>query len=372
MARRMPNARTGGNPDRNSAAMMRLSPKLLAAALAAAGCGVPLVTVEPEAPLRHEGPVAVTVTGVAAPEALFRTGAESAEVPGITLVELEVENRARERRSIDLTALRLRATDVWGRATTAAPFVASSGTLPRHQFTGGPAVRTLGLEPGERYKLWLAFGGAAGRRARIQRLALVAPDLEAAPVTLGLVEPREGATRLVYRQLPLAMNLRAGFAGVGEFGYRPVFELETLEASGRFVFGLSLLNGALSPASRGTTERRIGSVFGIGPRLGWITRAGIGVVASAEAGFGYRVELGTSAGEGNDDSRFWHVRTAAALRISVGETVGVVGAILPAEHRSPSILRGFNIDLGYAYWFTKDDSLGGGAMLMIGAPLVAR
>jgi hypothetical protein len=66
------------------------------------------------------------------------------------------------------------------------------------------------------------------------------------------------------------------------------------------------------------------------------------------------------------------LRVSAAVRLSIGDPVGMAGAVLPGEHAGPSPFRSWTVDIGYAHWFSTGDRLGGGVIFMVGAPLVAR
>ena len=341
----------------------------------APGCGAQLTNLDLVSRPRHEAAVAVAVTGAAAPLGLFRPGAETAQaIAPVILIELELQNRSTQGQTLNLASLRLQATDVSGRHTTAGPFAAGTGTLPT-TFGGGQGVGATALAPGARQVLWVAFGAFHGpRRSRLTELTLVVPGTAPTPVSLPLIARTEQGPGMLFREGPRIFALRTGLAGAGESDYVPQLEFEGLRAFGGWVLGASIVNGALVPRPLSETERRIGHIFAVGPRLGWLWRpSGAGLVASVVGGWGYRSALASvdsTASSQTDD--FLVLSASAAVRFSVGEPVGLSGNIFPAEHRSPSPFRTFTVDVGYVHWFTRDQSLGGGIMMMFGGVLFSQ
>jgi hypothetical protein len=146
-----------------------------------------------------------------------------------------------------------------------------------------------------------------------------------------------------------------------------------MSARGGFVFGFTETIGDLMARPRVVGEpSRDSLVSCIGPRLGWLWGpAGVGVIGGADAGYGQFFEPAPDASSDRPSRDAWLFRLSAALRISLGEPVGATGAILPAQHRSPSPLRSWTVDLGYSRWLTHREDLGGGFMMMFGGMIAS-
>jgi hypothetical protein len=333
---------------------------LLLPATLALACAVPVMGADLRPLARNDAPpVAITVSAAAASQDLLRHSDSSADERSTLVLRLHLHNGAPVARSEEPARYRLNVVGADGRRSTGVAMAWGPGELPS-AVPGDFAGQTGGVElpPGAAVTIWVAFRGLGD-------LALSGPariELELPGERTIVVNAPNTPARWTAWRWPRALVFRAGLSYQGR-NHLTELGIQTIVARGPLVFGMTVLDHAEL-----IQEKQVGSyqAAGVGLFAGLLPREWPGVVAGADGMFGF---AGPVNGVSRDD--LWMLRTYAALRLQLGQTLGVGGGALPISHLRPSPLRSVTFDLGYSYTFTRGAHPdGGGVLFIVGAPLL--